>query len=99
MAEIKPLEKPDFFVIVRLLERLWRAHEPMLKTHLQRAGNVNWDIFTKYLTWLHSRGLVTLEKSADGHERVKITRKGWDAYRRLVEWVNEYVHGLGPGIV
>src|SRR6266568_1852455 len=30
------------------------------------------------------------------HERVILTPKGYEAYRRLVQWINEVVRGLPP---
>jgi len=88
-----PPERPDLFVVARFLERLWREGEPMVKTRLQVAANVNYDVFLRYLAWLQSRGLVVLENNPDGHERVAITEKGKRGYRQLVEWMNEFVRG------
>ena len=87
--------RPDLYVVARLLERLWREDAPMLKTRLQVAANVNYDVFTRYLSWLLARGLVVLENSPDGHERVALTPKGYESYRKLVQWINELV---GSGV-
>lgn len=65
----------------------------MLKTRLQVASRVNYDVFTKYLTWMLSKELVTVENSPDGHEKVVLTRKGQDAYLKLVQWINEVILG------
>ncbi len=89
-------DRPDLYVVARLLERLWREDEPMLKTRLQVAANVNYDVFTRYLEWMRSRGLATLESSEDGHERVALTPMGREAYRKLVQWINEVVEGRFP---
>lgn len=97
MAGPAPLDRPDLYVIARLLERLWRAGAPMLKTRLQVAANVNYDVFSRYLAWMQGRGLVSLENSPDGHERIALTAKGREAYLKLVQWVNEVVHGRMPG--
>jgi len=86
------LDRPDLYVVARLLERLWREEKPMLKTRLQVASNVNYDVFRRYLSWMSERGLVSLENSADGHERVQLTDKGGEAYRKLVQWINEVIH-------
>lgn len=91
------LDRPDLYVVARLLERLWRENEPMLKTRLQVAANVNYDVFTRYLEWMCARGLASLEDSHDGHERVTLTPKGREAYRKLVQWINEVVEGRFPG--
>ena len=88
-----PPDRPDLFVVARFLERLWREGEPMLKTRLQVAANVNYDVFSRYLAWLVARGLVVLESNPDAHERVAITEKGKRAYRQLLEWMNEFVAG------
>jgi len=93
MSEAVLPDRPDLYVVVRMLERLWRVGEPMLKTKLQVAANVNYNIFTKYLIWLISRNLVVPVYGQDDHERVSITEKGRKAYRQLVEWMDEFSRG------
>lgn len=85
-------DRPDLYVVARMLERLWREEKPMLKTRLQVASRVNYDVFRKYVSWMSERGLVSLENSEDGHERVMLTPKGAEAYRKLVQWINEVIH-------
>lgn len=89
----RDLERPDLYVLARLLERLWLADGPMVKTRLQVAANVNYDVFSRYLSWMLAKGLVALENNSDGHERVVLLLKGAEAYRKLVQWVNEIVRG------
>src|SRR3989442_14184399 len=89
----RDLERPDLYVVARLLERLWREDAPMLKTRLQVAANVNYDVFSRYLNWMLAKGLVVLAGNPDGHERVVLLPKGAEAYRRLVQWGNEIVRG------
>jgi len=96
MADPELPERPDLYVVARLLERLWRENRPMLKTRLQLAANVNYDVFTRYVSWMVGKGLVSMENSPDGHERVAMTPKGYEAYRRLVQWINEIVHNRFP---
>src|SRR5574342_240585 len=96
MSAPPPPDRPDLFVVARFLERLWREGQPIVKTRLQVAANVNYDVFSRYLAWLLARDLVAVEGSADGHERVAITEKGKRAYRQLVEWMNEFVRGGRP---
>ena len=86
------MDKPDLYVVARMLERLWREEEPMIKTHLQLASRVNYDLFSKYLAWMVDRDLVELVASEDGHERVQLTAKGEESYRKLVQWINEVIH-------
>jgi predicted transcriptional regulator len=96
MGASSPLERPDLYVVARFLERLWRENEPMLKTRLQVACNVNYDVFRKYISWMSERDLVRMENCPDGHERVVLTQKGHEAYRRMVQWVNEVIHEKSP---
>ena len=97
MATGTPLDRPDLYVLARLLERLWRENGPMVKTRLQVAANVNYDVFSRYLSWMLAKGLVSLENSPPGHERVALTPKGYEAYRKLVQWIDEVVRGRLPG--
>jgi len=97
MATAPLPDRPDLYVVARLLERLWRENGPMVKTRLQVAANVNYDVFSKYLSWMLAKGLVSMENSPPGHERVALTPKGFEAYRKLVQWINEVVHGRTPG--
>lgn len=98
------MERPDLYVVARILDRLWRSNGPVLRTHLQVASNVNYDIFVRYVDWMRDRGLVALEDAADGHVRVRLTPAGQEAYRKMVQWINEVVidrrpdpHGGGGG--
>ena len=92
MSIPQPLERPDLYVVARLLERLWKEQKPMLKTRLQVASNVNYDVFRRYVSWMDGRGLIAIENSTDGHERFSLTPKGDEAYRKLVQWINEVIH-------
>jgi len=93
MVDRTPMERPDLYVVARILERLWREGRPMLKTRLQISTRVNYDVFIRYLDWMQKRELVTSEEFSDGHEGVRLTPKGEDAYKRLVQWMNEVIHG------
>lgn len=91
------IDRPDLYVVARLLERLWREDSAVLKTRLQVACNVNYDVFRKYISWMADRELVAFESSEDGHEKVILTPKGEEAYRKLVQWISEVVRGREPG--
>lgn len=91
------MDRPDLYVVARILDRLWQSQEPMLRTHLQLAANVNYDIFARYLDWMRDRNLVDLEDSADGHVRVRLTPGGREAFRKIGQWINEVVRGQLPG--
>jgi predicted transcriptional regulator len=64
----------------------------MLKTHLQVAVGTNHDVLSKYLDWMCGRGLTSLVEE-DGHQKVELTEDGRESYRKLVQWINETVHG------
>lgn len=87
-----PLAKPDPYVVARVLEKLWRGGLPMLRTRLQVASNVNYDIFRKYLSWMLDKGLVEMHDGDDGHERVALTPKGEATYGQLIRWVDDFMH-------
>jgi predicted transcriptional regulator len=96
MATVQHVDRPDLYIVARILERLWREEQPMLKTRLQTASNVNYDVFRRYAGWMVDRGLIALESSNDGHERIRLTPKGEEAYRKLVQWMNEVIHNKMP---
>lgn len=87
------MDRPDLYVVARILDCLWEAESPMLRTHLQVAANVNYDILTRYLDWMDERNLIVLENSEDGHVRVALTEKGREAYRKVTQWISQVVHG------
>ncbi len=92
------LDRPDLYIVARMLERLWKEQQPILKTRLQVSSNVNYDVFKRYILWMSEHGLVSFEDSADGHERVALTTKGEESYKKLVQWINEVIHGrMGTG--
>lgn len=90
------MDRPDLYVVARMLDRLWEADGPMLRTHLQVASNVNYDIVTRYLAWMQDRGLVSLDDGPDGHFRVALTEKGREAYRKITQWISEVAQGRVP---
>ena len=96
MADLTPPRKPDLYIVARMLERLWREEEGMLKTRLQVAAGVNYDVFRRYLAWMSDRALIEVSGADDGHEKVVLTPKGQEAYRKLVQWINEVIHDRPP---
>jgi predicted transcriptional regulator len=83
------LERPDIYVLSRFLERLWLKNQPMKKTKLQMAVGLNYSQFMKYLDWMLERGLVAKVEGDDGHEYIKITPEGYEAYKKLVAIIKE----------
>jgi len=96
MPDPRRMDRPDLYVVARILERLWREENPMVKTRLQVAARVNYDVFSKYLSWMIDKGLVSLENTPGGHEKVVITTKGMESYKKLVQWINEVIHAKTP---
>jgi len=75
------MERPDLFVIGRLLEGL--APGPLLRTQLQQRAGVNYTVFQRYLDYLVRLGLVTVLPSDDG--RLELSAKGAEALRFLTD--------------
>ena len=96
MADLTPPKKPDLYIVARMLERLWREEEGMLRTRLQTAAGVNYDVFRKYLAWLSDRSLIEMRDTDDGHEKILLTPRGQEAYLKLVQWINEVIHDRPP---
>lgn len=91
MSDLTPPQRPDLYIVARILERLWIDEGPMVKTRLQLAARVNYDVFRRYVNWMSDRELISMDSSDDGHERIALTPKGEEAYRKLVQWINEMV--------
>lgn len=83
------IERPDLFVIGRLLEAL--APAPLLRTQLQQKAGLNYTVFQRYLEFLLRLELVTRSTENDG--RLELTAKGVNAYRFLLEGLTR-VFGL-----
>lgn len=88
MTEGQGMDRPDLYVLARVLERLWREGGPMLKTRLQVATNMNYDLLMRYLAWLRSRGFIEY-RDDEGHELVVLTAEGREAYLKVVRLMNE----------
>ncbi len=91
MSEPDYVIRPDFKVIARLLERLWRARGPMKKTKLQTGANMNYDTFTKYLSWMQQRRLVEVSTSETGVDQVVLTVKGLNACLSYIEFLGQII--------
>lgn len=75
------MDRPDLFVIGRLLEALTSG--PLLRTQLQQRAGLNYTVFQRYLDFLMRLGLVSIRAADDG--RVELSTKGVEAYRFLSE--------------
>ncbi|PVX25604.1 MAG: hypothetical protein CW716_07755 [Candidatus Bathyarchaeum sp.] len=85
--------KPDLYVVARFLDVLWWNNVGMKKTPLQMSVRLNYQTFLKYLEWLdkHELVIITVENET---ERIKLSDKGKDAHKRLVEWIKDTMKGL-----
>ena len=92
------MDRPDLYVVARILDRLWETNTPMLRTHLQVASNVNYDILTRYLDWIRDHDLIAIEDGADGHVRIALTERGREAYLKITQWISEVVQGRMPRV-
>jgi len=88
-----PLERPDLWVVARLLEALIDGGHRMKRTPLQMATGVNYTVFSRYLAWMTGRGLVAIAQEPDGAAWVTLTPRGAAAYRYLREGIDRLVGG------
>jgi predicted transcriptional regulator len=86
-----PLERPDLWVVARLLEALIDGGHRMKRTPLQMATGVNYTVFSRYLSWMTARGLVAITQEDDGTAWVTLTAHGAAAYRYLHEGIERLV--------
>ena len=87
------MERPDLFVIGRLLESL--STGPLLRTQLQQKAGLNYTVFQRYLEYLVRLQMVTFLPSDDG--RVDLSPKGVEAYRFLSDGLSR-IFGLPSGV-
>jgi len=88
------MDRPDLFVLGRLLEVLARAEVPPLRTQLQQRAGINYTMLERYLDFLTAHGLAEM----DGDSRLALTPKGSEAYRFLSEGLTQIFGGSpSPG--
>ncbi|HXQ78635.1 MAG: winged helix-turn-helix domain-containing protein [Thermoplasmata archaeon] len=85
------MDRPDLFVIGRLLEGL--VPGPLLRTQLQQRAGVNYTVFQRYLDFLLRLGIVAVRPGDDG--LLELTPKGVEAYRFLSEGFGR-IFGIAP---
>jgi len=66
----------------------------MKKTQLQMSLRLNYQTFLAYLEWLKNHELVRVITDHDGNDRIILSEKGMESYRRLVEWIKETMKDL-----
>jgi predicted transcriptional regulator len=73
------MDRPDLFVIGRLLEGLGSG--PLRRTQLQQRAGLNYTVFLRYLDYLVYLKLVAVRPDDEG--RLELTPRGAEAYRFL----------------
>ena len=86
-----PQDRPDLFVVVRILEVLRRNPEGLRKTPLQLSAGLNYTVFSRHLERLADRGLVKIDQDDEMTERVSLTARGAEALRFLVSGIERVV--------
>lgn len=76
------MDRPNLYVLARLLEAMARLPPPIRKTQLQLVAGLNYTIFAKYLDFLAERGMVAIVPEASG-DVLRLTPKGAEIYRFL----------------
>ncbi len=85
-----PMSRPDFRVVVRILEALGKAGRPLRPTQLQQASGTNYTQFQRYLSLLRDRGLVAIEAAPENDGGlIRLTAKGEEAHRFIVRAIWE----------
>lgn len=88
------MRKPDLYVVARFLDVLSRNRAGLKKTPLQMSVRLNYQTFLNYLEWLEKHELVKVAVDDEGNERIMLSAKGVEAYKRLVEWIIETMKDL-----
>ncbi len=83
------LQRPDLFLVARILENLDRADGPARPTNLQLASAINYTQLERYLEFLSGRGLVQIQPAEDGSSRILITAKGREALTYLARAIRD----------
>ena len=78
-------ERPDIFVIARLLTCLIESETGLLRSRLAQAAGVNYTVFGRYLARMLASGLVEVIEYEGSRELVRITPRGRDALSFLRE--------------
>ena len=85
------MEKPDLYVVSRFLEKLWEGGREYKQTELQMAVGLNFNVYSKYLTWLKEKGMIAVKESGDKKKTIAITEKGVTAYKTLATWIKDVI--------
>lgn len=86
------MDRPDLFVIGRLLEGLNSG--PLLRTQLQQKAGLNYTVFLRYLDYLVYLKLVAIAPDESG--MLELTPRGDEAYRFLSDGLSRIFGWTDP---
>ena len=75
---VAPLQRPDLYVVTRILEAVHRSDRPLRRTQLQLASGVNYTQFGRYLEFLEQRQLLKTVTDGGGVLLVELTPRGYE---------------------
>ena len=84
------LQRPDLYLVARILEQLEVSPEGQRPTALQLACGINYTQLERYLGFMASRRLLLLDGSEDGARTIRITEEG----RRALEFLTRAIRDL-----
>jgi len=88
---MEPLQRPDLYVVVRLLETVRTRERELTRTQLQIASGMNYSQFERYLDLTVRRGLLKLLPNGSSPPSVELTAKGYDALMFLARGLRDVV--------
>jgi len=84
-----PIQRPDLYVVARILETLCTRERRLGRTQLQLASGVNYSQFARYLDLLQQRGLVSLRAMDGGSESIELTPRGYEAMMFIAKAIRD----------
>ena len=84
-----PIQRPDLYLVARLLENLARAGGPVRPTALQLASGINYTQLERYIGFLVARGLVAASEGPEGTRTLTLTPKGHEALGFLARTIRD----------
>lgn len=84
-------QRPDLYVVARILDSLRRSDRDLNRTQLQIASGMNYTLFQHYLELVVARGLVELVDEQGRPQLVRLTAKGYEALMFLVRGIEKVV--------
>jgi len=68
--------KPHLYVVSRFLEKLIATGGSRRKTELQMAVGLNFNVYSKYLDWAETKGLINVIEDDERSKYISLTPKG-----------------------